>query len=75
MPFFHIGMDSGCVFVHQLAKDEFLKHSKNQDRQQKIQNGALGWICNQSDAQDVKTRRTPHQTGQEQQGISFYFHR
>ena len=75
MPLFLIGMDSGRMLFHQLSKDECLKHSKDQGGQQNIQHGPIRWVCDQANTKNVEARRAPHQTGQEQQGVSFYFHR
>ena len=74
MPLFPIRLDSGRVFFHQFSKDHPLKYRENQHRQQIIHHGAIGRIGQQPDAQDIASRRAPHQTGQKQQGVPFDFH-
>ena len=75
MTLFLIGVDPGRVLFHQSSKDEFLKHRKNQRRQQEIQHRPIGQVSAQPDAEDVEARCAPHQTSEEQQGGAFYFHR
>ena len=68
-------MDSGCMLFHQSSEDEFLEYSEGQNGQQIIQHRAISRICDESYSKSIGARRDLHQTGEEQQSISFYFHR
>ncbi len=73
-PFIGISADSGGMFFHQLSKDRLLEHRKHQYRKQGIPQGEIGGIGRQTDPEDIGSRYAPHQRGEEQQGVSFYFH-
>ena len=71
---FQIGENPGGMFFNQLSENKYLKYGKDQDGQQKIPHSTIGGVGGQADAQNIKACGAPYQTGQKQQGFSFYFH-
>lgn len=74
MWFIGVGIDPVRMFFDQFSKNKPLEHGKDKYGQQIIRHSKIRRVGHQADAKDIKSRRTPHQTGEEQQGIALYFY-
>ena len=63
------------MFFDQLSENKDLEHDKDQGGQQIVYPGPISGVGHQANAKDVEAGCAPYQTGQQQQGISFYFHK
>lgn len=62
------------MLFHQPSENEDLENGEYQRGQQIVDDRAVGRVGRQADAQDVEARRTPDQSGDEQQSVPFDFH-
>ena len=71
---FPVRRDAGGVLFDQPAEHKGLKQRKNQRAQKEIHRRPVRRIGRKPNAKDVEPGCAPNKTGEQQQGVAFYFH-